>query len=194
MIRIETSTEILPILNSGLYGTILGSYYEECLEENSQNFIKYLVDKVKEKIEDMINDCKTLNGIEVRDFNFHSPREYNFVNDTVEFTLEIPDITELKAIAWVEEIKNNIQTNEEIKELFGSHSGFISFAPADSWNDLYNAIKHISTKDKFDRAMQIYLYFQFKEYCDLEEYQNDFEEEIIENGNKNGWFCREEFD
>ncbi len=191
MIRIETSTEIFPILYCGLYGTELGSYYEECSEEYLQDFKDYLVSVAKDKIEEMIKECET--GIEVKDFSFSSPQWYNYSNDTVEFTLEIPNLMELKAVTWVEEIKEDKSFIREIKELFGSHSGFVSFAPADSWKELHEAIMNNATKDKFERALQIYLYYQLKDNCDLEEYQNDFEEEIIEHGNQNGWFDRKEW-
>lgn len=195
MIVIKTSTEILPLLFCGLYGTILGSYYDDCAEEYLQDFKNYLVDTAKDKIGEMIQECESLHGIEVKDFSFNSPQWYNYHNDTVEFTLEIPDSLELKASSWILSIKDEEKTIKEIKEIFGSHSGFYSFAPADSWEDMLNGITHNSrydTQDKFERALQIYIYFQLIKSCELNEYQKNFEEEIIEHGNQNGWFDREE--
>ena len=185
--KLEMSTNFLRMIEPGLYGTILGEQFEECNEEYTNDFKEAVVNWGIEKINDIFGEvrmhewfgfCRAENG------KLNSPRFYNYENDSIEFDLIVPDET----IEKMRRVKCSHIFFEWAKENYGSRSGFISFFPY--------------TKEKFDyainssglelsRAVALMLMYSFEKLYDDEErleFQRDFEDDVIEEGNKNGWY------
>lgn len=191
--KLEMSTKFMHVIEPGLYGTILGEQFEECCDEYINDFKRAVVDCGIEKINDILGEvrmqdwfgfCTAENG------KMNSPQFYNFENDSIEFDLIVPD----RAIEKMRKVKCSHIFFEWAKENYGSRSGFISFFPY--------------TKEKFDyainssglelsRAVALMLMYSFEKLYDDEErlqFQRDFEDDVIEEGNKNGWYVNYEDD
>lgn len=191
--KLEMSTEFMHVIEPGLYGTILGEQFEECCDEYINDFKRAVVDYGMDKINEILTYmrmrewfglCKAKNG------KLNSPQFYNFENDSIEFDLIVPD----GIIEKMRKFNFSHLFFEWAKENYGSRSGFISFFPY--------------TKEKFDhainssglelsRAVALTIMYSFEKLYDDEErleFQRDFEDDVIEEGNKNGWYVDYEED
>lgn len=195
--KIEASTKWLELIYPGLYGTLLGTFYEDVGEEYEVDFKRVLCKTAKEVINEIFyENIEELHGnCFIDNVSFESPQFYNYGNDWLEFDLYVPDAT-------IDFIKRDYFSNENCrkeflnyaKESYGSYDGFISFFPYDK-EDFENAINHKLNNTKFEMAIVMYIMFVIsKGDSDLEYWQHDFEDIIEEEGSYNGWYVYEEED
>lgn len=191
--KLEMTTDFLRIINPGTYGTELGDFMCQLEDEYVNDFENAIVEYGISKINEMLSEdsivalfgkCKVENG------KFRSPQWYNFENDSIEFDLIVPDTT----IEYIRNAEYNDDFFEWAKENYGSYSGFISFFPY--------------TKEKFEqalktdnldlsRAVAMIMMKAFEQNFgdeEMERQQRDYEDSVIEKGNRNGWFEYEEVD
>jgi len=144
MKTIETSTSLIPIFSVAMYETQLNPDYllEGGLDE--------LDDKLKEKYWDLFDnnlyeehilECAVLFMEEIQDQligldlgienikvqKIHSPKEYNFANDTLYFDLNVVNDFDKRLIKWLKANESNKDFLEFIEDHYSSRSGFISF-------------------------------------------------------------------
>ena len=131
----------------------------------------------------LFGECKAENG------SLNSPCWYNYENDSIEFDLIVPDET-LKHV-------RNAEYNDEFfkwtKQNYGSYSGFISFFPYE--REQFEMALKTSDLD-FSRAFAMVMMKAFEQnFCEEEinRCQRDFEDDVMEEGSRNGWFVYEEY-
>lgn len=179
--KLEMSTRILPILNPGLYGTLLEDYYDDLrTEEDIEMFKEQLCFECKSIINEIfmrddINEYK----LSVDNVTFHSPQFYNYENDWIEFDLEIPDeiIENIKRNAPMLKLVDNFF--KYIQKNFGSHEGFMSFFPTEK-DKFVAAIQGNGKEYDFERAISMYFMYEFEvnNNVDLDDYQKDLEDNM----------------
>lgn len=177
---VSLSTDICPIVIPDTYGTEFCYMVEGDMWDD---FKKLMVDKAKDAIVYVLDDLdipytKIIMG------GFHSPREYNFTTDWIEFELEMPD-------DYVETIKANVRNDEEsffrfAKERFGSYDGFISFYP-------YEKEEFYESED-VDYIVSMWIMYRMNEENDIEDYQQAYLYDVEDYASGNGYFIYEEDD
>lgn len=189
--KLEMTTNFLHLIEPGTYGTNLGDAMENLDENYFDDFRNAIVEYGIKKINEILSEdsivalfgkCKAKNG------SLNSPRWYNYENDSIEFDLIVPDET----ITHVRNAEYNDEFFKWTKQNYGSYSGFISFFPYG--REQFEMALKTSDLD-FSRAFAMVMMKAFeKNFCEEEimEYQHNFEDDVIEEGNKNGWFICEE--
>lgn len=176
--RVVLDTDICPIIISDTYGTDFCHYVSE---ENWKSFKQLMVDKAEEAIRYALDDLGTP-YTELIMGSFHSPREYNFMTDWIDFELEICD-------DYIANIKAAVRDNEDeffkfAEEEFGSHPGFISFFP-------YEKERFYESEDT-DMILSMWIMYRMSQENDIEAYQRAYLEDVEEYANANGYFEYEE--
>lgn len=189
--KLEMSTEFLHLIEPGMYGTELGEVLYEVKEEYIKDFknavVDYGIDKINEilsegSIVNLFEECKAENG------KLSSPRFYNYENDSIEFDLIIPD----EVIEQIRNAKYDDEFFKWTKENYGSYDGFISFFPY-SKEKFEDATK--TNGLDLSRAVAMVMMKAVEDNISEEEmvmYQRDFKDDVIEAGNRNGWYMDEE--
>lgn len=189
--KLEMSTEFLHLIEPGMYGTELGEALYEVKDEYIKDFknavVDYGIDKINEilsegSIVNLFGKCKAENG------KLSSPRFYNYENDSIEFDLIVPD----EVIEQIRNEKYDDKFFKWIKENYGSYDGFISFFPY-SKEKFEDATK--TNGLDLSRAVAMVMMKAVEDNISEEEiviYQRDFEDDVIEAGNRNGWYMDEE--
>lgn len=178
---VSLSTDICPIVIPDTYGTT--DWCWKVSEEMWEPFKQLLVEKAKDAIVYALDDLdipytKIIMG------GFHSPREYNFTTDWIEFELEMPD-------DYVETIKANVRNDEEsffrfAKERFGSYDGFISFYP-------YEKEEFYESEDT-SFVVSMWIMYRMNKENDIEAYQREYLYDVEDYASGNGYFIYEEDD
>ena len=171
---VSLSTDICPIVIPDTYGATDWTW--EVSEEMWEDFKKLLVDKAKGAIVYALDDL----GIPYTEIimgGFHSPREYNFYTDWIEFELEMPD-------DYVEIIRQNVRNDEDgffrfAKEQFGSYDGFISFYP-------YEKEEFYESEDT-SFIVSMWIMYRMNEENDIEAYQREYIDDVDEYARCNGY-------
>ena len=188
--KLEMTTEFLHLIEPGMYGTNLGDTMENLDENYSDDFrgaiVEYGIEKINEMLSEdsivaLFGECKAENG------NLNSPRWYNYENDSIEFDLIVPEGT----IKYVRNAEYNDEFFKWAKQNYGSYSGFISFFPYE--REQFEMALKTSDLD-FSRAFAMVMMKAFEQnFCEEEinRCQSDFENDVIEEGNRNGWFVYE---
>lgn len=191
--KLEMSTEFLHLIEPGMYGTELGEVLYEVKEEYIKDFknavVDYGIDKINEilsegSIVNLFEECKAENG------KLSSPRFYNYENDSIEFDLIIPD----EVIEQIRNAKYDDEFFKWTKENYGSYDGFISFFPY-SKEKFEDATK--TNGLDLSRAVAMVMMKAVEDNISEEEmlrHQREFEDDVMETGNKNGWYMVEEAD
>lgn len=187
--KIEMATTILPIIEVGTYGTNLDAYdvQEDYIEDFHKAIIMHGTDKINEVLsEDSI--VEKLGKMTASNVLFKSPKWYNYQNDWLEFNLEIEN--EILFMNTVDVIYNDNDKDffKWADENFGSHPGFISFAPTNK-DKFIKYIKKDFNEYDFSRAVAlIIMYTISKEISEteMERHQRDFEDDVWEYINENG--------
>jgi hypothetical protein len=189
--KLKMTTQFLHLIEPGTYGTNLGDAMENLDEDYFDDFrnaiFEYGIEKINEILSEdsivaLFGKCKAENG------SFNSPCWYNYENDSIEFDLIVPD----EIIKHVRNAKYNDEFFKWTKQNYGSYSGFISFFPYK--REQFEIALKTSDLD-FSRAFAMVMMKAFEQnFCEEEiiEYQHDFEDNVMEEGNKNGWFICEE--
>ena len=188
--KLHMNTNILPLIQPGLYGTRLGDAYADIEEDYNEDFKQALCKYGLDSMQEILNEDSIKNEIglcQIENVTFSSPRFYNYENDWFDFDLILEDEVPKQILYCVENIYKEIFF-DWIQEKYCSRSGFISFFP-------YTKEKYIEAikgKD-VERAVAMYIMFLINiSDIDLEQYQLDFEDDVQEEGNRNGWFYYEE--
>jgi len=178
---VSLNTDICPIVIPDTYGAT--DWCWEVSEEMWEPFKQLLVEKAKDAIVYALDDLdipytKIIMG------GFHSPREYNFTTDWIEFELKMPD-------DYVETIKANVRNDEEsffrfAKERFGSYDGFISFYP-------YKKEEFYESEDT-SFIVSMWIMYRMNEENDIEAYQQSYLYDVEDYASGNGYFIDEEDD
>lgn len=171
------NTNWLPILNVGMYGTIIGGQFE-CIEEKYiEDFKESVLEEAKQTITEIFNDDSLKNfHLRTSDFNLRSPQFYNYSNDWLEFKLEIDD-------GIVETLRQFCSPNDEFfkwaEKNYGSYNGFISTMPYTK-KFFHQALqeKPNTTMFKLEKALAMIIARLAKD-VDLEYYQEKFEEKVL---------------
>ena len=188
--KLEMSTEFLHLIEPGMYGTELGEVLYEVKEEYIKDFKNAVVDYGIDKINEILYECSMVNlfgKCKAENGKLSSPRFYNYENDSIEFDLIVPDEV-------IEQIRNEKYDDEFFKwtkENYGSYDGFISFFPY-SKEKFEDATK---TNDlDLSRVVAMVMMKAVEDNISEEEmamHQKEFEDDVIEEGNRNGWFVYE---
>jgi hypothetical protein len=190
---LKMNTNILPLLNPGLYGTILGSYYEDVPTEDSNVFKIFLCEKGKEIMNELLQDeeiiVETIGEMEVDNVTFYSPQFYNYGNDEFDFDLKVPDNISRKIL---DELNNGMDDFFEYIKRFGSRDGFISYMP-------YTREKYIEAIQGKDLERSVAMFIMYLVECgamcySLETYQIDLEDEMNDICYENGWYEYDDYE
>lgn len=189
--KLEMSTDFLHLIEPGMYGTELGEALYDVENEYIKDFKDAVVDYGIDKINEILSEesiviffgkCKAENG------KLSSPRFYNYENDSIEFDLIVPD----KTIDLIRNVEYNDEFFKWTKENYGSYDGFISFFPY-SKEKFENALE--TNGLDLSRAVAMVIMKAIKNNIGEEEmlrHQREFEDDVMETGNKNGWYMVEE--
>lgn len=165
--KIEITTQLLPILDVGMYESALSpanmfsSEIEYLASENKEetdfDFGKYQNDVCKEadKViqEYFVEPLQKFGVLGIRCVSISSPKFYNYTTDCGNLDLEVSSEFFGMMKGW---LKGNCQiagweeeTNKWLKENYGSCSGFISFMPT--------TVKELIECDDIERCVAVYL-------------------------------------
>lgn len=165
--NIELTTEIVPVLDLGMYGSILSpenlfeSSMADLASENKKevdfDFKSYKegVGKIAGKIiKEELGDLLGKYG--VKDIVFvgiSSPQFYNYSSDKGMFDLIVDDTFDEKVRAQIDEWRKEDgwedETNRLIKNVWGSRSGFISWMPQN--------VQEIYELDDYERCVAAFV-------------------------------------
>ena len=188
---LKMTTNFLHLIEPGMYGTNLGDTMNNLDDDYIDDFRNAIVEYGIEKINEMLSEdsivalfgeCKAENG------SLNSPCWYNYENDSIEFDLIVPDET----IKHVRNAEYNDEFFKWAKQNYGSYSGFISFFPYK--REQFEMALKTSDLD-FSRAFAMVMMKAFEQnFCEEEinRCQRDFEDDVMEEGSRNGWFVYEE--
>lgn len=177
--KVELNTDICPIVIPDTYGAT--DWCWDVSEEMWEDFKKLLVDKAKDAIVYALDDL----GIPYTEIimgGFHSPKQYNFSTDWIEFELEMPD-------DYVATIKANVRNDEDgffrfAKKNFGSYDGFISFYHYEK-EDFYES-------EDVDYIVSMWIMYRMNEENDIEAYQREYIDDVNEYAWANGYMETED--
>lgn len=172
------NTDVCPIVIPDTYGTEFCHYVREDMWED---FKQLMIDKAESAIKYALDDL----GIYYKELvmgGFHSPREYNFSTDWINFGIDIED-------DYITIIKRNVMNDETnffrfAKEKFGSYDGFISFYPTEK-NEFYGS-------NKTEYILSMWIMYRMNEENDIEDYQRAYLDDVEEYASGNGYMETED--
>ena len=167
----ELSTDICPIIIPDTYGT---GFCYEVADDMWDDFKWLMIDKAEEFIKDVLKEINL--EAKVTMGNFHSPREYNFYTNWIDFNIEVPNTFKM-------EVDNDFF---EYAKKYDSHPGFVSFYPV-------TPEKYKESKRE-DLKMSMYILWQFEKENDLQKYHEDYLEAVQDYAQGNGYFIDDEED
>lgn len=168
-IKLGMSTDYLPIIDVGLYGTYLGDL--QIKDEHIQDYKRLICEKAKECMEGIFDDfCK----IVFSDVTFCSPMYYNYRNDWLEFEIELDDII----LDICEDVSEDEDFLEFIKRNFGPYPGFISFMPYTK--EKYKTALYSNDVRELAKVVGMFMTYYANSSVYFEEVQENFENDIIE--------------
>lgn len=168
-IKLGMSTDYLPIIDVGLYGTFLGDLWIK--DEYIQDYKRLICEKAKEYMKNIFDGfCKII----FSNVTFCSPMYYNYRNDWLEFEIELDDVV----LEMCEGVLEDEDFFEFAKRNFGSHSGFISFMPYTK--EKYKTALCSNDARELAKVVGMYMTYLANAYFYFEEVQEDFENDIIE--------------
>ena len=191
--RLQMTTNFLPLVDPGMYGTNLGEHMYQVEDDYIDDFknaiVSYGIDKINEMLSEdsiivLFGECKAENG------KLRSPKYYNYENDSIDFDLIVPNTT----IECIRNAKYNDEFFDWTNKNYGSYDGFISFFPYN--RDKFEAALKTDDLD-LSRTVGMVMMKAFEQNFGDEEMgrqQRDYEDSVIEEGNRNGWFCFDEED
>ena len=196
--KLEMTTNWLPIIQPGLYGTWLGDMYNDIHEDYETDFKNQLCFEAQTVMNEIFSEdwfVERFGNYTVSNVKLNHPRYYNYENDSLEFDLEIEKPELLKEIWDRFEPWDFEHFFKFTKENFGSRSGFISFFPYGP--DAFVDALHTEPNEKynFNKAVAMFLMFEFEQFnCALDSYQRDLETEMESYCSANGLYDYEEED
>ena len=194
---LEMTTQWLPIIQPGLYGTELGDLYDGINEEHTRDFKRQLCFEVQSVMNEIFSEDWFVNrfgNVTVSNCVLKSPRWYNFVNDWIEFDLDIQRENLLKDYYECFEAWDREDFFRWAKANFGSRSVFISFFPYEP--DKFDEAMYTNKGNyNYERAIAMLITYAIeKSKCALDSYQRDLEDTMREYCSQNGLFDYEDDD
>ena len=176
--KVELNTNIVKSITPGVYWNGLAeAVREDCWDD----FLKQYDEATKEKLDDLLvytDFC----GAEISNIKRDSPREYNFGDDELVFTIDLSDNI-------IDNIKRSVDEGffKWAEENYHSYDGFISFMPYEK-DKYFEALDGNGyRKADRDRAIAMYIGYQIDMNNDLEEAQMDLEDDAWEIIYQNGY-------
>lgn len=117
MQKTYNGNDIFKNFNAGLY-----QYDDIDFQQSKDNILIAF----KSKYQDIISDTLKLAGLEYIDLTYFSPRQYNYLNDSIDITISILDIKKLSD--YIQSHKSDIQ---KLLNNNKSYDGYIALTPDD---------------------------------------------------------------
>lgn len=192
--KLEMTTEWIPLIQPGLYGTYLGDLLNDINEDYRTDFENQLCLESVSVMNEIFSEDWFVNifgNVIASDAVLHSPSYYNFENDRIDFDLEIDEQKIFDYWDTLEELDKK-DFFKWTKENYGSYDGFFSSFPYER-EDFECALFTIQGNYKFNRAIAMLLMYAIdKSNCALDSYQADLEDAMAEYVNANGLYDYEE--
>lgn len=194
--KLEMTTNWLPMIQPGIYGTVLGDIFHDVTDEYTKDFKTQLCFEAMSTMNEIFSEdwfVEKFGNVTVSNVTFHSPAWYNYENDSMEFDMEIEHPEK-----FIEEYYERFEA-WDISEFFkwtddnyGSRSGFISFFPYKSYDfdsAIHSSVVNKEGKYNFNRAIAMLIMFALeKSNCALDSYQTELEEAMDEYCYANGLY------
>ena len=174
-------TSNTPILNCGLYYTLLGELDPGRYDERFKEFEECVKECAKPILDELVRETPNFEVVSVG--NYYHPRYYNYETDSLEFTVKYTG-NDLGTV--IEEYSNN-QDFIDFLQNYKSYDGFISFY-ADNKDDFVNQdyvksvsqiIKYNVTEEEYDEANED-LYYDVMDCGFYPEDEDDTDESLKE--------------
>ena len=187
--KLEMTTNWLPILQPGTYRTNLGDILNNVYDEYLDDFKTQLCFEFQSIGNEIFSEdwfVEQFGNIIVSNYVFKSPQYYNYENDSVEFDMEIESPEKLidhfeRFEAWDREL-----FFKWTRENYGSYSGFISSFPYEPQQFEF-AFYRNKGNYSYNRAIAMLIMFAIeRSKCALDSYQRDFEDNMNEYCSQNG--------
>lgn len=178
--RLEMSTDMLPIVIPDTYGTEFCYDIDESMWED---FKELMIKKAWAYIAGALTETDFIDAF-VKMKDFVSPREYNFTTDRIDFDMDFDD-------ELIDVVRSKVNDDFfKYAKKFDSYDGFISFYPVGK-DKFYEALEG-KRKDKLALAISMYILWQFEKENDLDKYREDYIEDVREYAFANG-YCVDDY-
>ena len=196
--KVRFSTGYLTkFLDVGSYGAEYSEWCEDSIQEiipdvesATEDLMTNLFNEVIK--ETLCNDKKSEVEFELWNFKFHSPREYNCHNDTVDFDLYLDDYVRELILGFIEKEKyfDNKYGNfyEFVKENFKTSSGYINLCP--ETKDKF--IESLYSEDDVEVSRALAEFITWIVGIDNHEYQEEFDYMMTDSEVYTKYILREE--
>lgn len=184
---IELNTNLLPIF-SGTYETMWE--VNECMQQGEEVQVNYDFSEFMQSIMEAYEANKSMIVSEmgipfIKSIHFtgtHSPKQYNFSTDTLDFDCEIDEtllLNELSSLA------SDTNFNTWLHDNFTSYDGFWSYTP-NNYQDLYTAIT--TNNNEYIQAIGALCTYIMEKNFKSRNVENTIEMSIWENWQGNGYY------
>ena len=196
--KLEMTTNWLELIQPGLYGTNLGYIFDEIDEEYASDFKTQLCFEAESIMNEIFSEdwfVDRFGNVTVSNVTFHSPQYYNYVNDRLDFDMEIENPDRI-IIDYCDtfEVWNWNEFFKWAEKNYGSYDGFVSFFPYT--REKFHKALHSRPNGNYDfnRAIAMLLMYAIENSnCALDSYQQDLENNMEEYCSNYG-LCGMEFD
>ena len=164
--RVEVSTNLIPVIHVGSYWSNSDLYNGFVCDRDDieQSILECAPDVVQEAIREICPDAT------ISDFSVYMPREYNYGDDELNFTL---DISDADYQSLYDECINDPAFPEFLNKNYSSYDGFFSF--------MANNTEEFDDQEDFRKVSQLICFQYFKNGKGLQEnYQYDYYEALSE--------------
>lgn len=187
--KLEMSTNMMRIIDPGLYETILGDFYNDIYEEFEDEFKDAICKYGVQAICDVLNEAmpEEIYCFSVGNAKLNSPQFYNYMNNWLDFDLYLPDsFQNYMKKRYYESSFPRDKFFKFTREKYGSYSGFISFFPY--LKDEFEAAIEKPVEDiDFVRAVAMFIMYMVHESDqDLDYIQRSFIDDVSEYASANG--------
>ena len=171
--KLELNTNLIPIF-TGTYNTIWGE--DETYEvDNFDLYLKSILNAYEDN-KVRINELPP-NWLQIIKFtDTHSPREYNFKTDELDFKVKLNKLSMLKAL---KPLQNDSKFADYLRDNFTSRDGFWSFTP-NSFEELSNELK--TEGEEFEQSIGALVNYLCDKYImqgiEIEMYENWYGKQI----------------
>lgn len=181
-------TSNTPILDCGLYYTLLGELDPGRYDERFKEFEECVKECAKPILNELVRETPNFEVVSVG--NYYHPRYYNYETDSLEFTVKYTG-NDLGTV--IEEYSNN-QDFIDFLQNYKSYDGFISsfadnkedFVKQDYVKSVSQIIKYNVTEEEYDEANEN-LYYDVMDCGFYPEDEDDTEESLKEGTNTSDW-------
>lgn len=164
--RVEVSTNLMPVIRVGSYWSN-STLYENFVcdgDDIRESILDCAPDVILDAIREICPDAS------ISDFSVYMPREYNYGDDELNFTLDLPDADYQELY---EDCINDPEFPNFLKKNYSSYDGFISFLADDT--------SKFDEQEDYQKVSQLFCFQYFKHGKRLQDnYQMDYYEALDE--------------